>query len=118
LFSDYVRNDDLRIYAGDDRPIIWPILDRTGAPADPAALTGYTVRAQVRATPDSTVILHEWSTVNTRAAILGSTVSLYVDDSEAWTWTGGVYDLHLIDSQSRHEVLAWGRVTVLPGVTR
>jgi hypothetical protein len=115
LFSDYVRNDDLRIHGGDDRPIVWPIHDAAGNPVD---LTGYTARAQVRATPVALEILHEWSTDNTRAAILGSTVALYVDDSESWSWTAGVYDLHLIDESGRHEVIAWGRVTVLPGVTR
>lgn len=115
MFSDYVRNDDLRIYEGDDRPITWPVTDASGAPVD---LTDYTVRAQVRAHPDSEVVLHEWSTTNSRAEIVGSSVLLHVDDSDSWDWSRGVYDLHLIDSTNRHEVIAWGRVTVLPGVTR
>lgn len=115
MFSDYVRNDDLRIYAGDDRPITWPL---TGEGGGPANLSGYTVRAQVRASPDATVVLHEWSTGAGNVLLANSAVSLLVDDSESWTWTEGVYDLHLIDSVSRHEILAWGRVTVLPGVTR
>lgn len=115
MFSDYVRNDDLRVYAGDDRPIVWPITDLTGEPAD---LSGFSVQAQVRASPTTSTVLHEWSTVNGRAEIEGATVRLLVDDSETWTWTRGVYDLHLIDPSNRHEVIAWGRVTVLPGVTR
>ena len=115
MFSDYVRNDDLRIYAGDDRPIIWPVTDLAGAPAD---LSGFTVQAQVRASPQAPDVLQEWSTTNGRAAIVGSTIQLAVDDSETWTWSQGAYDLHLIDSSSRHEVIAWGRVVVLPGVTR
>lgn len=115
VFSDYVRNDDLRIYAGDDRPITWPVTDRDGHAAN---LEGYTARAQVRSAPESTFVLHEWSTTNGRAEIVGSSVTLHVDDSEGWSWTRGVYDLHLIDASNRHEVIAWGRVTVLPGVTR
>jgi hypothetical protein len=116
VFSDYVRNDDLRIYAGDDRPITWPL--RAALGGGPVDLSGYTARAQVRATPDAAAVLHEWSAGNGNVLLAASAVSLLVDDSAAWTWTDGVYDLHLIDSVGRHEIVAWGRVTVLPGVTR
>lgn len=115
MFSAYVRNDDLRIYAGDDRPITWPLSAASGGPAD---LTNHTARAQVRATPDAPDVLHEWSSALGNVLLEGSAVSLLVDGAETWDWTDGVYDLHLIDSVGRHEILAWGRVTVLPGVTR
>lgn len=115
MFSAYVRNDDLHIYAGDDRPITWPLSASTGGPAD---LTGYTAHAQVRAAPDAEDVLHEWKTSLGNVLLDNSAVSLLVADSATWTWSDGVYDLHLIDSVGRHEILAWGRVTVLPGVTR
>lgn len=116
MFSDYVRNDDLRIYAGDDRPITWPL--RAALGGGPVDLSGYTARAQVRATPDAAAVLYEWSNAHGNVRLTDSSVSLLVDDSDAWTWTDGVYDLHVIDPIGRHEVIAWGRVVVRPGVTR
>lgn len=115
MFFDYVRNDDLLIYAGDDRPITWPLHAKDGSAVD---LTGYHVHAQVRVTPDAADVLHEWSDDAGNASLADSAVSLLVDDSESWTWADGVYDLHVIDPLGRHEVMAWGRVVVRPGVTR
>ena len=111
----YVRNDPIVIYAGDYRPFTWPLTDTSGAPL---VITGYTARAQVRASASDPIVLQEWSTTNGRAVLSTGSVSLLVDDSPGWTWTAGVYDLHLIDSAGRHEVIAYGPIRVQPGITR
>lgn len=113
---DYVRTTNLTIYAGDDRPLQWPLLAADGT--TPLDVTGWTARAQVRQHADSEAILHEWSTENTRAQLADGSLSLLVDDSESWTWRVGVYDLHLIDPDGHHVVLDHGTVRVEPGVTR
>jgi hypothetical protein len=115
VVSIYVRNDPLVIYQGDYRPFTWPLTNTDGSPL---AIAGYRARAQVRAAQSSTEVLQEWSTENGRAVLSLGSVSLLVDDSPTWTWSVGVYDLHLIDSAGRHEVIAYGVIRVQAGVTR
>lgn len=110
FYAHYVRNDDLRIFAGDDRPIVWPL--------GVADLTGYTAVAQARSEPSSEVVLQEWNTDDDSILLADSSLSLIVDGSDTWEWTNGVYDVHLIDPIGRHEIIAWGRILVHPGVTR
>jgi|tagenome__1003787_1003787.scaffolds.fasta_scaffold19325816_2 hypothetical protein len=113
--SPTVLVDDINLLQGDDRPLVWTLADSAGAPVN---LDGYTALAQVRAQPQSTTVWHEWSTDDGTAVLADSSISLKVDDSETWTWHSGVYDLHLIDFAGRTEVIARGKITLLPAVTR
>lgn len=113
---DLVSVDDIVIQQGDDRPLTWTLAgSSTGAPVD---LAGYSVVAQVRAKPTASTVLHEWSTDAGNAVLSESTVVLKVDDSETWTWSRGVYDIHLTDSSGQTEVVARGAVSLVPAVTR
>lgn len=105
---------DLVIYAGDDRPIQWPLTDTEDRSLD---VTGWSARAQVRAYPGAPV-MHEWSTQNGRAVLAAGSVTLLVDDSGSWPWVSGQYDLFLSDPSARAERVDGGRVTVIPAVTR
>jgi hypothetical protein len=113
--TDLVRVDDITIQQGDDRPLVWTLADAAGAPVN---LDGYTAVAQVRSKPSSSTVLHEWSTTNGKAVLADSSVSLKVTDSETWTWHSGVYDLHITDFAGRTEVIARGKVSLIPAVTR
>lgn len=124
MVTSYVRNDDLRVYPGDDRAFTWPVLNDEGAPM---SLSGWSARAQVRPMLGGPV-LHEWTTddgsiVLTSAAEDGhgglttSGLTLRVVDSETWTWNHGRYDIHLTDPSSKTQVLARGTVVVDRGVT-
>lgn len=113
--ADYVRVDDLEIQQGDDRAFTWPLVDSDGDPMD---LGDYSAVAQVRARPQSSVVLHEWSTANGRAQLGNGKLTLLVDDSEGWSWSHGVYDIHLTDGSGKTEVIARGSVVLIPGVTR
>lgn len=106
---------NLVIYAGDDRPIQWPLTDSDGDPLD---VTAWSARAQVRPYPGAPGVLHEWSTDNGRAVMAAGSVTLLVDDSENYTWMVAEYDLFLIDPQGRWERLDGGRIRVIPAITR
>jgi hypothetical protein len=113
--ADLVVRDNVVITQGDDRPVSWTLTDSTGSAVD---LTGYTARAQVRVRPAAPEVLHEWSTEAGTITLTGSTVALSTADSETWTWTRGVYDVHLTDFSGRTEVVVRGSVVLVPGITR
>jgi hypothetical protein len=113
--TDLVRVDDLTIHQADDRPLVWTLADVDGASVN---LDGYSAVAQVRTKPHATTVLHEWSTPEGNAVLAESAVTLKVDDSETWAWRSGVYDLHITDPSGRTEVIARGKITLIPAVTR
>lgn len=115
MSKSLVLVDDIVIYQGDDRPLVWTLADDSG---DSVNLDGYTALAQVRTRPNAGTVLHEWSTATSRIVLSESRVTLKVDDSEDWTWRAGVYDLHLTDPLGTTQVIARGKITLVPAVTR
>lgn len=119
MVASYVRNDDLRVYPGDDRAFTWPVLNDEGAPM---SLSGWSARAQVRPMLGGAV-LHEWTTDDASIVLRSvgedetSSLTLRVDDSETWTWRHGRFDIHLTDPSGHTQVLARGTVVVDRGVT-
>lgn len=107
--------EDVVIHQGDDRPLVWTLADDSGASVN---LDGYTAQAQVRTRPSAGTVLHEWSAVESNIVLSESSVTLKVDDSEDWTWRAGVYDLHLTDPLGTTQVVARGKITLIPAVTR
>ena len=114
--TDLVRVDDITVQQGDDRPLTWTLAEADGTSVE--NLDGYTVIAQVRARPSATTVMHEWSTAEGTAVLAESSVVLKVADSETWTWRSGVYDLHLTDPLGATQVIARGKITLIPAVTR
>ena len=100
----------------------WNAVLKSGSPALPVNLTGYTARMQIRSEITSTIVLVSLTTANggiTLGGVLG-TVSLYITDSAtaAITWTNGVYDLELVAPGGDVTRLLTGSVSVSPEVTR
>jgi hypothetical protein len=95
---------------------------KTGEPATPADLTGYTARMQVRETVDAEAVLLELTTENGRIAIepLAGAITLQLSATEtaALAWRSGVYDLELVSAGGVVRRLAHGNVAVRPEVTR
>ncbi len=110
-------NTRLVIQQGTSWAISWPITDESGEPLD---LSGFTVRAQVRASKEAGDVLHEFSTEAGNAAAEQSSVTLSLSPavSSAWSWRNGVYDVELTDPSGRVARIAEGSVVVSPEVTR
>lgn len=108
--------DDLVILQGATWGVIIPVLAAGGGPAD---LAGWSVRSQVRSNRSSATVLHEWTTVAGNATIDESNVVLTVDadESSAWEWTSGVYDVELFQGDIVHRIKQ-GSVRVDPETTR
>jgi hypothetical protein len=101
---------NLLVYAGDDLYLDLSVTN-VGAPAD---LTGYSAKAQIRATPADTAIL-----ATLTATIAGSTVHLHLVHTDAATLSGSaVWDCQLTDPIGNISTIAAGTVTVTPDVTR
>ncbi len=115
-----MRQDDLVVIQGEDWAMEWPVYDADGD-ALPVG-SGVTVKAQVRAKPRATTVLHEWTGPSTDAVLAGSTVTLKIPAATSAAFEpgwGGVYDLELTEvSTGRVARLAEGTIQIDPEVTR
>jgi hypothetical protein len=105
---------DLLIEQGVTWSTAWSVtLD--GVALDPA--DGWQARSQVRAKITDTAVLHQFTT-----NLTGSVVQLSVqpDESSAWTWRRGVFDVEIFDGEDPSRVIriVQGTVNVSPEVTR
>lgn len=105
---------DLLIEQGTSWTAAWTVqLD--GVNLNPAA--GWQARAQVRADKNAALVLHEFA-----CTVVGPVVQLTVaaDDSSAWLWRRGVYDVEIFDNQTPPRVvrIVEGSVVVDAEVTR
>lgn len=86
-----------------------------GADLDPAA--GWQARSQVRTKKSDPAVLWQFN-----ATVTGSVVALSVlpDDSSAWLWSRGVYDVEIFDNSTPSRVvrIVEGNVSVDAEVTR
>lgn len=93
----------------------WPIL-WSGQRRD---LTGWTVRAQVRAELQSATVLHEFSTaLGSAAAVNGYVGLLSTPESMTWTWTEGVYQVIATDPDDQVLPVAEGPIFVRKALVR
>jgi hypothetical protein len=110
---------DIEIIQGQtfDCPVVWK--DGDGEPID---LTGYSARMQIRRSKASPDVLFELTTGNGRIAIDGpagkATLTITAEESAAFTWRRGVYDLELVAADSVVRRLLEGAVEVNREVTR
>lgn len=108
---------DLTIPKGTTWGIEWPMVD-----ADDQAIdaSDYDIRAQVRASRNSTDVLHEWSSTIGNAEGGDGYVRLLVDyaESEEWDWDSGYYDVLLTTPDDQRIKRDSGRVRVEVTVTR
>jgi len=83
---------------------------------------GWTACAQIRPSVSSGKVLHTWSTQNGSIGIdpdSGAvTLTLSDEDSAAWGWTEGVYDLEVYSPEGDTYRISEGGVKVKPEVTR
>lgn len=109
---------DLRVNQGESFRVTIPVLDENN---DPVAVTGMTVRGQIRAWDSAPTALYEWSPTAGNLAVSGSNVFLTVPaaESSAWTFRSGVYDVEIVDpGTSATSRLVEGLVVVYPEITR
>lgn len=106
----------LTIPQGTSWGISWPVTEN----GEPAAIDGWTVKAQIRSVAPSSTVLHEWSTEAGNATTEGSAVTLLLNpaSSAAWAWTRGVYDVELTSPDGTVYRIAEGAVYVSLEVTR
>lgn len=105
---------DLLVEQGTTWSTAWTVkLD--GTDLDPA--DGWQARSQVRAKITDTAVLHQFTT-----DVVGATVQISVlpDESSAWTWSRGVYDVEIYDTEDPPRVIRiiQGGIKVDPEVTR
>ncbi len=110
---------DIEIIQGQTlvRAVLWK--DADGEPVD---LTGYSARMQIRRSKSSSDVLFELTTANGRIAIDGAagkvTLTFTAEESAAFTWRRGVYDLELEAGDGVVRRLLEGAVEVNREVTR
>jgi tRNA threonylcarbamoyladenosine modification (KEOPS) complex Pcc1 subunit len=99
------------------RVITWRDSART-----PYNITGYTARMQVRSTVDSSTVVLELTTANSRISLGGATgqITLTVSATDMAAVTAGkyVYDLELISSGGVVSRLVQGNFVIRAEVTR
>lgn len=103
---------DLAIEQGADWSHGWLVLF-DGDPIDDT----WTARAQIRATPEATVVLYEFApTVNPDGSVV---LGVDAAESSAWLWRVGKYDLEVENADASITLrVAQGAVKVSPEVTR
>lgn len=89
---------------------------------EPIDLTGFTARMQVRSTITAPTTLVELTTENDGITLGGVTGEILLtqeaDDTAAYSWVTGVYDLELVSAAGKVTRLLKGTITVDPEVTR
>lgn len=111
--------DNYRIEQGvyREQPFIWK--DSNGVAVN---LTGYTARMQLRKSVSASDILLSLTTVNGGIVIdplLGKITIIFKEtDTQGVKWTGGVYDLELIDSSGKPMRFIEGSFEMSKEVTR
>lgn len=112
-----IRRDNFTVPQGTDWGVRWVLTDPAGKPID---TSGWTVRSQIRRRHNSAEILHEWSSALGNATIVDSSVTLSIPHaiSSGWSWSKGVYDVEVTDSNGVVTRLTQGTITVSPEVTR
>lgn len=109
----------IRIEQGATWRTVLTVKDDTGQPVD---LTGYTARMQIRQDYDTTTVLAELTTANGGITINGDngqvTLLIADEDTAAYTWTSGVYDLELVSGSGDVTRLLQGPASLDLEVTR
>jgi hypothetical protein len=95
---------------------------KTGTPAAPVNLTGYTARMQIRPAIDSATVLATLTTENGGITLGGvaGTIALFIAHTATtdYTWEDGVYDLELVTPAGDVLRKIAGTVAVTREVTR
>lgn len=118
--DDGALRDDLVIPQGSTWNRSWDITDPNG---NPAVLTGWSARSQIRPVPSSSILLFEWNSTGSPGVgvvtITGSTVTidLSATDSDGWEFLTGFYDVYLTNTAGQPTRIVEGSVRVSPSVT-
>ena len=107
-----VQRADLDIYQGDDFGATVQVSNPDGTPAD---LTGYTARAQIRASYAD--IMPAYTDLGATVAA-GGVVNIMLASAATRQLGAGVWDLQLTDAGGRTSTILAGSVRVTKEVTR
>lgn len=106
---------NLSLYAGDDFAFTISVANPDGSAMD---LTGYTVAAQIRATPTSSTVLGSF-TCTLVTPPTGGIISCALPNTVTATLaSGGAFDVQMTSGASTITTLVAGTVTVTGDVTR
>lgn len=110
---------DYQIEAGATFDIILTWSDSSGTLID---LTGYTARSQWRDTVDSSTILVDLTTANSKIVLGGILGTIQIIqtalETEAYAFTTAVHDLEIISPSGSVQRLFSGSISISPEVTR
>lgn len=85
----------------------------------PKSLVGYTGKAQIRSTPESTLVLEEFHLEFVEPRTSGRvSFSLSATETAALVFTTAAYDLFIVSPTGIKSKLLKGSVTVVPSVTK
>jgi|SRR6185503_4606602 len=121
LDKDGVLLAPLWVSQGEDWDCVFPVSDPITS--TPLNLTGWTLVGQIRATPESTVVLYEWKAASSNVQVTAdgkATIQVPAADSLLWGWakSEAVYDLFLTNLSGKKMCMARGPVVVRQAVTR
>jgi len=103
----------IRLPQGIDSGVAWPIVDASG---DPAVLTGYTAKCQVR--KKALPLGDKLADITAQVSAGHTSITWTAEESLAWTWTEGFADVILVNPEGRPIQVVWqGRLVVDPVVT-
>jgi hypothetical protein len=100
----------------------YKIIYRVTKAGNPASLTGYSLRGQIRPSASSSEVLLNMTSANLLLQIDLSTSSLIMNFTESFTrrvsQTFAYYDIELINSLAQTSKVAQGLITFIPEITR
>lgn len=89
---------------------------------EPASLTGYSARMQIRETVEDTTVIHEATTTNNQIRLdnVAKTIEVLIPASvtQGFTFATAVYSLELFNSSGTVVPFLVGNLTLVPEVTR
>ena len=108
---------DLFINAGSDEIRVFKVVDACRNPVD---TTGFKARMQIRPTRQSSVVLDELTTENKRLVFTDKGLKLHLtnEQTDAYDFCSGVYDIEVVNKEGLVSRLVEGRVYIRHGVTR
>lgn len=112
MVSSPTTRTDVEYQQGDDHPLVFPVLVSGVA----VNVTGWAAKSQVRNGDGE--LLRTWSTADGSAVCDAEGISLLMDDSLAWEWTFGYYDVAATSPAGVRVVPTWGKFVMRTARTR
>lgn len=110
MHGQEIQRHDFTIKQGTTTRIGFPVVDALGEPAD---LTGYEVKSQIRDEKTRTLLYEFVTSTQGNLAI----IAVEPDVSTDWTWKEGVYDVEITSPTGDVTRISQGKIKVNREVT-